>query len=81
MRGPKRPQFRIFGDDYPTPDGTCVRDFIHVMDLADAHILSLRLLLSGLHMLPINLGTGSGTSVRQLVDLVEERVSVPARPC
>jgi UDP-arabinose 4-epimerase len=58
----------IFGDDYSTPDGTCVRDFIHVMDLADAHRLALEWLLNGGGSLRLNLGNGAGCSVREVID-------------
>jgi UDP-arabinose 4-epimerase len=61
----------IFGDDYETDDGTCIRDYIHVCDLADAHIRALRRLLDGDEMLALNLGTGTGVSVRRLVETVE----------
>lgn len=65
------PPLQIFGDDYPTPDGTCIRDYIHVCDLADAHVLGLQLLLreGGLHV--FNLGTGSGCSVRDVIAAAE----------
>ncbi|MDI9600413.1 MAG: UDP-glucose 4-epimerase GalE [Acidobacteriota bacterium] len=61
---------RVFGEDYPTPDGTCVRDYVHVADLADAHIAALEALpaVQG----AFNLGTGSGDSVRAVLDAVEE---------
>ena len=61
-------QLQIFGDDYPTADGTCIRDYIHVNDLADAHVLGLRKLLAegGSHV--FNLGTGRGYSVQQVID-------------
>lgn len=68
----KRPHISIFGDDYPTPDGTCVRDYIHVCDLADAHVLALRRLLDGGASLRCNLGNGSGFSVRQVIDVARE---------
>jgi UDP-glucose 4-epimerase len=58
----------IFGTDYPTPDGTCVRDYIHVADLADAHILALEYLLDGGRSDAFNLGTESGHSVREIVE-------------
>ena len=60
----------VFGDDYPTADGTCVRDYVHVADLADAHIAALRL-LPGVQG-AFNLGTGCGDSVRRVLDLVEQ---------
>ena len=55
---------KIFGDDYPTPDGTCIRDYIHIVDLAQAHILALQPGLAG----AFNLGNGAGFSVKQVVD-------------
>ncbi|WNZ07287.1 UDP-glucose 4-epimerase GalE [Streptomyces sp. 11x1] len=65
---------RIFGDDYPTPDGTCVRDYIHVADLADAHLAAARRLTAGdvSGDLTVNIGRGEGVSVRELVDLIGE---------
>jgi UDP-glucose 4-epimerase len=63
----QRDGFTIFGDDYPTPDGTCIRDYIHVDDLADAHLLALDRLESG-KGIRLNLGTGHGFSVREVVD-------------
>jgi len=62
----------IYGDDYPTPDGTCVRDYIHVTDLADAHIRALIYLLQGGKSAAINLGTGKGHSVREVIHAVQE---------
>ncbi|MFC3641004.1 UDP-glucose 4-epimerase GalE [Aquibium oceanicum] len=66
----QRDGFFINGRDYDTPDGTCVRDFVHVMDLADAHSRAVRHLIEGGESLSLNLGTGQGTTVRQLVDTV-----------
>lgn len=63
----QRERIGIFGDDYPTPDGTCIRDYIHVDDLADAHLSALNLLEPGSN-LQLNLGTGRGQSVRQIID-------------
>jgi UDP-arabinose 4-epimerase len=60
--------FTIFGDDYPTADGTCVRDYIHATDLADAHVAALRALIDGSECAALNLGTGRGWSVRELVE-------------
>ena len=77
----KRPQVEIFGTDYPTPDGTAIRDYIHVNDLADAHVRALRHLLDAKGNLALNLGTGKGNSVREVIAAVE-RVSgkkVPVR--
>jgi len=62
----KRPSVDVFGTDYPTPDGTAVRDYIHVDDLADAHVRALDIPPDG--AIALNLGTGRGTSVRQVVD-------------
>ena len=64
-------ELAIFGDDYPTPDGTAVRDYVHVTDLADAHVAAARHLLGGGDGLAVNLGTGRGFSVREVVDAVE----------
>jgi UDP-glucose-4-epimerase GalE len=64
------PPVKIFGTDYPTPDGTAVRDYVHVMDLADAHLRALERLGSGTPSQAINLGTGRGHSVREVVDTV-----------
>jgi len=61
----------IFGTDYPTPDGTAVRDYIHVLDLAEAHLLALNDAEPGTHAI-YNLGTGTGTSVREVIDTVRE---------
>jgi len=60
----KQPKVLIFGDDYDTPDGTCIRDYIHIVDLAEAHILALAASQSGAY----NLGTGNGYSVKQLIE-------------
>jgi UDP-glucose 4-epimerase len=67
----KRPHIEVFGTDYPTPDGTCVRDYIHVDDLASAHLLALERLTSGAKLY-YNLGIGKGYSVREVVRAVEE---------
>ncbi len=68
----QRDHIAVFGQDYPTPDGTCIRDYIHVKDLAEAHILALEALLEGRHdgYRALNLGTGQGASVRQVIDAV-----------
>ncbi len=65
-----RPPVKIFGTDYPTPDGTAIRDYVHVMDLADAHLRALDRLGAGTPSQAINLGTGRGQSVREVVDTV-----------
>ncbi|MDF3143021.1 MULTISPECIES: UDP-glucose 4-epimerase GalE [unclassified Streptomyces] len=62
---------RIFGDDYPTPDGTCIRDYIHVVDLAEAHVATARALQSSPgHSLTLNIGRGEGVSVREMIDMI-----------
>ncbi|MFG2815430.1 UDP-glucose 4-epimerase GalE [Streptomyces sp. NPDC048410] len=63
----RRDAISVYGDDYPTPDGTCVRDYIHVADLADAHLLALGAARSGEHLI-CNLGNGNGFSVREVVE-------------
>ena len=77
----QRASVEIYGTDYPTPDGTAVRDYIHIADLADAHVQALEYLVAGGESLALNLGTGKGHSVREVVAAVG-RVSprpVPAR--
>lgn len=61
----------VFGTDYPTKDGTCVRDYIHVTDLAEAHILGIEALMAGLPSDRFNVGTGSGFTVREVIDAVD----------
>jgi UDP-glucose 4-epimerase len=69
----RRPEVRIFGTDYSTPDGTCLRDYIHVSDLASAHVMGLKALIGNkLESQAINLGTGTGFSVRQVIDTVRD---------
>ena len=65
-------EFHLYGDDYETPDGTCVRDFIHVDDLAAGHLAAIDRLATGADSFTCNLGTGQGTSVRQIIDAVEQ---------
>jgi UDP-glucose-4-epimerase GalE len=74
-----RDAFSIYGEDYETPDGTCLRDYVHVSDLASAHVLSLESLRAGGASAAYNLGNGRPTSVRQVVDAVERvtRRTVP----
>jgi len=69
-----RPQINVYGTDYDTPDGTCIRDYIHVSDLATGHVAAVAHLLGTQHpsFTPINLGTGSGLSVRQVIDAVKK---------
>ncbi|MCX4990535.1 MULTISPECIES: UDP-glucose 4-epimerase GalE [unclassified Streptomyces] len=79
---------RIFGDDYPTPDGTCVRDYIHVVDLAEAHVVTARALQSSPGTdLTLNIGRGEGVSVREMIDRINALtgydrppVTTPRRP-
>jgi UDP-glucose 4-epimerase len=67
----QRREISIFGDDWPTPDGTCVRDFVHVEDLANAHLMALERIEPG-KSLKLNLGTGVGCSVRQIIETCRE---------
>src|SRR6185295_1759156 len=60
----------VFGDDYPTPDGTCIRDYVHVSDLASAHVAALRALASGSASVAYNLGSEHGASVREVLESV-----------
>lgn len=62
----------VFGDDYATPDGTCIRDYIHVVDLAEAHVAAVDYLRNGGDPLKANLGSGRGTSVRQVIDAIHQ---------
>jgi UDP-glucose-4-epimerase GalE len=71
------PALTVFGDDYPTPDGTCVRDYVHVTDLADAHLLALTRLSDGGASAAYNLGSGTGMSVRQVLDAVGRAAGRP----
>lgn len=66
----------IFGDDYPTPDGTCLRDYIHVSDLGKAHVLAMRRLLDGGESAAYNLGNGSGFSVKEIISVAREVTGV-----
>lgn len=66
------PEIKVFGTDYDTPDGTCIRDYIHVEDLADAHMLAVEKLLNEQASHCINLGTGIGTSVKEIIDAAQE---------
>jgi UDP-glucose-4-epimerase GalE len=75
------PPVRVFGNDYPTPDGTAIRDYIHVEDLADAHIKAVDVLAAGLpdgeHAIAVNLGTGVGSSV---LEVIEQTSAVAGKP-
>jgi len=68
----ERGELELFGSDYPTPDGTCIRDYIHVNDLAEAHVLALKALEAGKSSAALNLGTGVGCSVNEVIGMVEE---------
>ncbi|MEU7425706.1 UDP-glucose 4-epimerase GalE [Streptomyces sp. NPDC040750] len=72
----RREAISVYGDDYPTPDGTCVRDYIHVADLAEAHLLALSAARPGEHLI-CNLGNGSGFSVREVIETVREVTGHP----
>jgi len=72
----KREDIKIFGTDYPTFDGTCVRDYVHVIDLAQAHILALKYLMDGNESNNFNLGNGKGFSVREVIDVTKKVTGV-----
>ena len=75
-----RPMLSVFGNDYPTPDGTCIRDFINVVDLAKAHVTAVERLVNGKCAEPVevfNLGTGNGVSVLELINTFEAATGVP----
>jgi UDP-arabinose 4-epimerase len=81
------PELQVFGTDYPTPDGTCIRDYTNVVDLAEAHLKAHQRLLAGNPSFTVNLGTGDGSSVTEVIAAVEEvtgkkvpRKIVPRRP-
>ena len=71
------PELQVFGSDYPTPDGTCIRDYIHVNDLASAHVKALEYLAADGKSIAVNVGTGSGYSVQQVISMVEEITGEP----
>ena len=71
------PALQVFGSDYPTPDGTCVRDYIHVNDLASAHVRALDHLAAGNGSFAVNVGTGAGASVREVISAVEKVAGKP----
>jgi len=75
------PFLEVYGDDFDTPDGTCIRDYVHVSDLATAHVLALRYLAGGGSSVALNIGTGNGHSVRDVINTVERITgeSVPLR--
>jgi UDP-glucose 4-epimerase len=76
VAGGQRDELMLYGDDYPTPDGTCVRDYIHVADLATAHLLALEAIQPGRHEI-YNLGNGDGYSNKQVIDAVREVTGQP----
>lgn len=71
----KREKVFIFGDDYPTDDGTCIRDYIHIVDLADAHLKALEYLIQNNKSEIINLGTGKGSSVKEVISTAEKVIN------
>jgi len=71
------PALQIFGTDYPTPDGTCVRDYIHVNDLASVHVRALEHLTAGKPSFAVNVGTGTGASVREVISTVKKVTGKP----
>ncbi|MGB3616064.1 MAG: UDP-glucose 4-epimerase GalE [Elainellaceae cyanobacterium] len=75
----KREAISIYGTDYPTPDGSCVRDYIHVCDLADAHVLGIKYLLDGNDSAVFNLGNGSGFSVREVINAARRVTGEPIK--
>jgi UDP-glucose 4-epimerase len=70
----KRPQLTVFGEDYPTPDGTCIRDYIHVVDLAKGHLAAIDKLLEHPGLVTYNLGTGHGSSVLEVIHAFEKAI-------
>ena len=73
----KREKISVFGDDYPTKDGTCIRDYIHVLDLCDAHVLALEYLIKGNESDMFNLGSGEGFSVLEMIEAARKVTSHP----
>jgi UDP-glucose-4-epimerase GalE len=73
----QRPQIDVFGDDYPTKDGTCIRDYIHIEDLAQAHLLALERLLNGQPGGVYNLGNGEGYSVKEVINVARKTTGKP----
>jgi UDP-arabinose 4-epimerase len=83
----RRAPLEVFGNDYPTPDGTCIRDYVHVNDLAEAHVAGLEYLRQGGASTAFNLGTGKGYSVKEIITGVEKvtggrvpNIMAPRRP-
>jgi UDP-glucose 4-epimerase len=77
--GGRRPAVTVYGNDYPTPDGTCIRDYIHVQDLCDAHLLALQKLLTSNGSLRYNLGNGNGYSIREVIAAAERVTGRPVK--
>ena len=73
----RRPELQIYGDDYDTPDGTCIRDYIHVLDLADAHVAAVEAAHHVDGSIALNVGTGVGTSVLEVLAAAERAVDRP----
>ena len=73
----QRPSVKVFGTDYPTPDGTCVRDYVHVEDLASAHVVAVEALAAGAATTAYNVGVGRGFSVKEVLDAVDRVVGRP----
>jgi len=67
----------VFGTDYDTPDGTCIRDYIHIVDLCEAHVLALQHLMAGGDSRAYNLGNGQGYSVREVIECAEKVTGIP----
>jgi UDP-glucose 4-epimerase len=80
----KKPHFTLYGNDFPTPDGTAVRDYIHVADLADAHVKALNALMTKKTSIAVNLGTGHGYSVQEILNAVQKftktRIQIQIHP-
>ena len=73
----RRGPLEVFGNDYPTPDGTAIRDYVHVIDLAEAHVKALEYLEGGGETTVLNLGTGVGSSVLEVLDAAERAIGQP----
>ena len=75
----RKKHISVFGDDYPTPDGTCVRDYVHVMDIVEAHILALENLMNTNKSQVFNIGNNKGFSVNQIIQMAKEitKVDIP----